>query len=72
MSSLIILRGLPGSGKSTLAKLLSENDKWPVYSIDSYFTNPETNNLILKNINQNYNEIFRTSNLILYQRYKKL
>ncbi len=44
MSSLIILRGLPGSGKSTLAKLLSENDKWPVYSIDSYFTNPETNN----------------------------
>jgi adenylate kinase family enzyme len=46
MSSLIILRGLPGSGKSTLAKLLSENDKWPVYSIDSYFTNPETNNYL--------------------------
>jgi predicted kinase len=42
MKSLIILRGLPGSGKSTLAKVLSEN-KWPVFSIDSYFTDPETN-----------------------------
>lgn len=42
MSSLIILRGLPGSGKSTLAKILSE-DKWPVFSIDSYFTDPVTN-----------------------------
>jgi predicted kinase len=41
MLSLIILRGLPGSGKSTLAKVLSEN-KWPVFSIDSYFTNPKT------------------------------
>lgn len=37
MQALIILRGLPGSGKSTLAKLLSE-DKWPVLSIDDYFT----------------------------------
>jgi predicted kinase len=43
MHSLIILRGLPGAGKTTLAKLLSENDKWPVFSIDSYFTNPKTN-----------------------------
>jgi len=43
MFSLIILRGLPGSGKSTLAKILSE-DKWPVFSIDSYFTNPITQN----------------------------
>jgi len=42
MSSLIILRGLPGSGKSTLAKILSE-DKWPVFSIDSFFTDPVTN-----------------------------
>jgi len=37
--SLILLRGLPGSGKSTLAHLLSENGKYPVLSIDSYFTN---------------------------------
>lgn len=37
--SLIILRGLPGSGKSTLAKLISEEGKYPVYSIDDYFTN---------------------------------
>lgn len=41
MPSLIILRGLPGSGKSTLADLLSEN-KWPVFSIDDYFTDPNT------------------------------
>jgi len=37
--ALILLRGLPGSGKSTLAKVLSENGKYPVLSIDSYFTN---------------------------------
>lgn len=36
--SLILLRGLPGSGKSTLAKVLSEGGKYPVYSIDDYFT----------------------------------
>lgn len=42
MLSLIILRGLPGSGKTTLANILSEN-KWPVFSIDSYFTDPITN-----------------------------
>ncbi|MFO0356162.1 MAG: AAA family ATPase [Sphingobacteriaceae bacterium] len=39
MNVLIILRGLPGAGKSTLAELLSESGKYPVYSIDSYFTN---------------------------------
>jgi len=38
MASLIILRGLPGSGKSTLAHELSETGKYPVYSIDDYFT----------------------------------
>ena len=43
MLSLIILRGLPGAGKTTLAKLLSENNKWPIFSIDSYFTDPVTN-----------------------------
>ena len=42
MSSLILLRGLPGSGKSTLAALLSEQGKYPVFSIDSYFTDPHT------------------------------
>lgn len=41
MKSLIILRGLPGSGKSTLAKVLSEG-RFPVLSIDDYFTNAET------------------------------
>ncbi|EMP07134.1 AAA domain protein [Leptospira interrogans serovar Pyrogenes str. 200701872] len=36
--SLILLRGLPGAGKSRLAKLLSENGKYPVFSVDDYFT----------------------------------
>ena len=35
---LLLLRGLPGSGKSTLAKVLSENEKYPVYSVDDYFS----------------------------------
>ncbi|MCG3164926.1 MAG: hypothetical protein POELPBGB_00686 [Bacteroidia bacterium] len=41
MKSLIMFRGLPGSGKSTLAKVLSEG-KYPVFSVDDYFTNPKT------------------------------
>ncbi len=41
--SLILLRGLPGSGKSTLANVLSENGKYPVLSIDSYFTDAAGN-----------------------------
>ena len=43
MNSLIILRGLPGSGKTTLAKVLSENGKYPVFSVDDYFTDIITN-----------------------------
>jgi len=42
LPSLILLRGLPGSGKSTLAQVLSENGKYPVLSIDSYFTHTLT------------------------------
>ncbi|MGZ4042847.1 MAG: AAA family ATPase [Bacteroidia bacterium] len=61
MNSLIILRGLPGSGKSTLAKELSENGKYPVFSIDDYFTNKEgtynfefdKNHLAYKNCEEN-------------------
>lgn len=43
MKALIILRGLPGSGKSTLAQLLSENGKYPVFSVDDYFTDANGN-----------------------------
>ncbi len=48
--NLVLLRGLPGSGKSTLATLLSENGKYPIYSIVDYFTNKiqENTNLILQ------------------------
>lgn len=42
MRSLILLRGLPGAGKTTLAGVLSEHGRWPVFSVDSYFTNPDT------------------------------
>ena len=44
--NLILLRGLPGSGKSTLALLLSENGKYPIYSVDDYFTNEITNEYV--------------------------
>lgn len=42
MAFLFLLRGLPGSGKSTLAKVLSENRKYPVLSIDDFFTDAIT------------------------------
>jgi len=38
--TLLLLRGLPGSGKSTLAQTIS-GGRWPVFSIDDYFTNAE-------------------------------
>lgn len=41
-NALILLRGLPGSGKTSLAKLLSEGGKYPVHSVDDYFTDKET------------------------------
>ena len=40
--SIILIRGLPGSGKTTLARILSDNGKYPVFSVDSYFTDPES------------------------------
>lgn len=38
MKDLILLRGLPGSGKSSLAESLGENGKYPVFSVDDFFT----------------------------------
>jgi predicted kinase len=43
MQSLILLRGLPGSGKSTLANVLSENGRYPVFSVDDFFTDQHGN-----------------------------
>ena len=45
-NNLIVLRGLPGSGKSTLAMVLSEEGKFQTFSVDDYFTNPETGEYI--------------------------
>lgn len=60
-NALILLRGLPGAGKTTLARLLSEDGTYPVFSIDSYFTNEngdynfkfEDNHLAYKRCEQN-------------------
>lgn len=42
LRDLILLRGLPGSGKSTFALVLSENGRFPIFSVDDYFTDPQT------------------------------
>ena len=41
-NSLFLLRGLPGAGKSTLANVLSENNTYPIFSVDDFFTDEIT------------------------------
>ncbi|MFN0030662.1 MAG: AAA family ATPase [Flavobacteriales bacterium] len=41
--NLILLRGLPGAGKTALALLLSEHGRYPVFSVDDYFTDADGN-----------------------------
>ena len=52
-NSLILLRGLPGSGKSTLAALLSENNTYPIFSVDDFFTNEATGEYVF-NFSENH------------------
>lgn len=68
-NALILLRGLPGAGKTTLARLLSEDGTYPVFSIDSYFTNEngdynfkfEDNHLAYKACEQNTERALQNS-----------
>lgn len=39
--NLILLRGLPGAGKTELAYILSD-DNYPCFSVDDFFTNPNS------------------------------
>jgi predicted kinase len=41
--SIILIRGVPGSGKSTLGAVLSESGKYPVFSVDDFFTDANGN-----------------------------
>ena len=51
--SLILLRGLPGAGKSTLATVLSENNTYPIFSVDDFFTDEVTGEYVF-NFNDNH------------------
>lgn len=46
--SLVLLRGLPGSGKTSLAAVLSENGRYPVFSVDSYFTDEASGEYVFR------------------------
>lgn len=35
---IVLLRGLPGAGKTAFAKLIAENNCYPVFSVDDFFT----------------------------------
>ncbi len=69
-----MLRGLPGAGKSTLAKQLSEGGKYPVFSIDDYFTNEkgeynfkfDENHKAYKACEQRTEEILKKSSLKVF------
>jgi predicted kinase len=41
MQHIILLRGLPGAGKTAFTKLISENNAYPFFSVDDYFTDAE-------------------------------
>ncbi len=77
--SIILIRGLPGSGKSSLARLLSENGKYPVFSIDDYFMDKEimdnlnTSDIILLMVSSdfNYSDYCYKELQIALERYKK-
>jgi predicted kinase len=38
MKTLVIMRGIPGAGKSTVSNILSEDNYYPVFSADDFFT----------------------------------
>jgi broad-specificity NMP kinase len=40
---IILLRGLPGAGKTSFAELIANNNSYPYYSVDDYFTDEKGN-----------------------------